>query len=277
MMFEHVIVTFAEFAGILLIFIFAFGFTFRMLLGNKLPFQSWYTSLLSVLVMMVGESEYQTVFLGDVPQKYPCERKNCSASFTDDIFYSKAAIFILYTAFLILMSIIVMNLMTGLAVDDIEKIRRTAECQQLRMLLEDQLLQEFELPKFLKHWKNKGNRISLVLDFNKEVTEFEKENWFGDLFAVDKRVDPNDYKAAARDSLWRPEVLNKELEEIQNETVEVRKDTSNIVSRLDTMEDDFKIHKADLAKMSNNISEILLLLKNKENSNDKKLKRGSLN
>ena len=42
----------------------------------------------------------------------------------------------LYFIFLFVMTLIATNLLTGLAVDDIEKIRKTAETKRLAMMVE---------------------------------------------------------------------------------------------------------------------------------------------
>lgn len=73
-------------------------------------------SLLKTFVMMIGEFDYEGIFdqdLGDLPFQY----------------YS----IFLFIAFVLVMSIVVTNLLVGLAVDDIQQIQENAELHQLSM------------------------------------------------------------------------------------------------------------------------------------------------
>ena len=101
-MFTDILQTFLRFAVIFLIFIFAFGLGFHLLLVNQTPFNDIGHAILKTSVMMIGEFEYEGIFHGNETQEFP------------------EVTIVFFVAFLILMSIIVVNLMIGLAVDDIK-------------------------------------------------------------------------------------------------------------------------------------------------------------
>ena len=72
-------------------------------------------SLLKTFVMMIGEFEYEELFFGEISAPYE--------------YYSVA----LFMAFVLVMSIVTMNLLVGLAVDNIQEIQENAELIQLSM------------------------------------------------------------------------------------------------------------------------------------------------
>ena len=72
-------------------------------------------SLLKTFVMMIGEFEYEELFFCEISAPYE--------------YYSVA----LFMAFVLVMSIVTMNLLVGLAVDNIQEIQENAELIQLSM------------------------------------------------------------------------------------------------------------------------------------------------
>ena len=82
----------------------------------SLAFGSPWFAMLKTFVMMIGEFEYEGIFdqsSNDVPFQY----------------YS----IILFIVFVLVMGIVIMNLLVGLAVDDIKEIQENAELHQLSM------------------------------------------------------------------------------------------------------------------------------------------------
>ncbi|KAK7075775.1 hypothetical protein SK128_014797 [Halocaridina rubra] len=83
--------------------------------------------------MMIGEINYESVFNNpDEPLEYP------------------EVTYILLIAFLIFMSILIMNLLVGLAVDDIKVVQEQAMLQKLAMQTELVLDIEMVIPDFIR-------------------------------------------------------------------------------------------------------------------------------
>ncbi len=82
------------------------------------PFSEPGSSLLKTFVMMLGELEYESLF-------YP---ENDS----DETPYPTATT-IVFTFFLVVMSIIIVNLLVGLAVDDIQAVQEEAVLKRLAL------------------------------------------------------------------------------------------------------------------------------------------------
>lgn len=132
-MFFDILKTFLRFAIVFLIFIVAFGLGFHLLLINQTPFQSVHTSLLKTFVMMTGEFEYEGIFHTD---------GNGDLEFPTLTFF-------FFLVFLVIMSIIVVNLLIGLAVDDIKSVQEQAILKRLAMQVELVLDAERLLPAFI--------------------------------------------------------------------------------------------------------------------------------
>lgn len=111
-MFLEIFKTVAKLGLLLLIFIIAFGLGFHIMLSEQEAFKPGGWSFLKAFVMMIGEMDY-----GDIFDGHPWE----------------AYTVILFIVFIFTMTIIIMNLITGLALDDIQKIAENAEYKKLTM------------------------------------------------------------------------------------------------------------------------------------------------
>ncbi|KAF6035906.1 hypothetical protein EB796_005782 [Bugula neritina] len=145
-MFTHIIATFARFFIVFFLFIIGFAVSFHMLLVNQAPFKEVENSLLKTAIMMIGEFEFDSIF-------------NESGV---KVFYPHAA-YIIFICFVIVMSIIIMNLLVGLAVDDIKGVQEQAVLTRKGMQVELALAVEAKLPEFITRkniqteWKVKPN------------------------------------------------------------------------------------------------------------------------
>lgn len=112
-----------------MLFIMAFGTTFLMLMDEE-PFDQFGTSLMTMFVMTLGELNYSDNFLD----------KELSFSTLANV---------LFIVLVLGMPIIMMNMLVGLAVGDIDKIQQNALMD--RYVLQVRLLVEIEnsLPKFI--------------------------------------------------------------------------------------------------------------------------------
>ncbi|XP_042877569.1 transient receptor potential cation channel subfamily A member 1 homolog [Penaeus japonicus] len=125
-MFTEVFTTFSSFFVVFFLFIIAFALGFYTVLGTQFAFRSPSHSLLRTFVMMIGEINFVDVFSNNAdPLEYP------------EVTYA------LVIAFLVIMSILIMNLLVGLAVDDIKAVQEQAMLQKLAM--QTKLLMEVEM------------------------------------------------------------------------------------------------------------------------------------
>lgn len=80
----------------------AFGLSFGVLFSGHPPFQSVPWSILKTITMMSGELEFEDIFYGENEVKYPVTSH------------------IMFFAFVMLVTVILTNLLVGLAVSDIQ-------------------------------------------------------------------------------------------------------------------------------------------------------------
>jgi transient receptor potential cation channel subfamily A member 1 len=124
-MFLEILQTLIKVLMVFSILIIAFGFAFFILLSktthplpNHLSFSSIPMSMVRTFSMMLGEMDFvgtyvQPFYVGELPFPIPA--------------------FIILCLFMILMPILLMNLLIGLAVGDIESVRRNAQLKRLAM------------------------------------------------------------------------------------------------------------------------------------------------
>ncbi|XP_075228695.1 transient receptor potential cation channel A1 [Lycorma delicatula] len=140
-MFLEILQTLIKVLVVFSILIIAFGLAFYILLsqGEHLSFKNVPISLLRTFSMMLGEID----FLGTYVQPYylPDEDKR-------SLPYPMPA-FLILGIFMVLMPILLMNLLIGLAVGDIESVRRNAQLKRLAMQVVLHTELERKLPQVL--------------------------------------------------------------------------------------------------------------------------------
>ncbi|XP_048765661.1 transient receptor potential cation channel subfamily A member 1 homolog isoform X2 [Ostrea edulis] len=134
-MFKDILNTFLQFAIVFFLFVVAFGLGFYTVLQNQDAFATVWESLIKTTVMMIGEFEYENIFYGE---------KQGEQDFYPEITY------IMFVVFMILMSIIIMNLLVGLAVDDIKAVQEQAALKRMAMQVELALDVERVVPEFIR-------------------------------------------------------------------------------------------------------------------------------
>ncbi|XP_063677555.1 transient receptor potential cation channel subfamily A member 1-like isoform X7 [Bolinopsis microptera] len=148
-MFVTVLLTFLQIMIILLIFIVAFALSFNMVLDKFDAFTEVLPSIMKTFVMMTGELEYDGYYV-DVPLYYP------------------EASYALFICFVIVVPIVFMNLLVGLAVDDIKEVQHRAGLERSVMKIElifqvENLLPQFYLRKInlkkAKYFVNQGRKF----------------------------------------------------------------------------------------------------------------------
>lgn len=113
-MFTTVAYNFAKFLMAYLCLLIGFGLSFGVLFSNYKSFKSLVWGLLKTLIMMSGELEFEDIFYDE----------------KDKIIYPVTA-HIMFLAFVILVTVILTNLMVGLAVSDIQGLQQSAGLDRL--------------------------------------------------------------------------------------------------------------------------------------------------
>ncbi|XP_059216048.1 transient receptor potential channel pyrexia [Stomoxys calcitrans] len=112
-MFTKVAVNFGKFLLAYICLLIAFGLSFSVLFNDYKAFKNITWSLLKSITMMSGELEFEDIFYGDVVVKYPV-----TAHF-------------IFLSFVLLVTVILTNLMVGLAVSDIQGLQVSASLDRL--------------------------------------------------------------------------------------------------------------------------------------------------
>ncbi|CAG5110986.1 Oidioi.mRNA.OKI2018_I69.chr2.g5330.t1.cds [Oikopleura dioica] len=170
LMFVSVMKTFFQFLFIFALFIFGFALTFFMLLQNQVPFDSLPKSVMKTVVMMIGEFEYEGIF-ENFPEDYDptCEDDPDCAEWNSINFTSKVS-YVIFCSFIIVVTIVISNILVGLAVDDIKGVQESAILQRQAMKIRLALFAEYKLPH--------SYRYSLFDNNRKHVVKIGSENSF---------------------------------------------------------------------------------------------------
>ncbi|XP_065072849.1 transient receptor potential channel pyrexia isoform X2 [Ochlerotatus camptorhynchus] len=113
-MFTTVAVNFSKFLMAYCCLLFAFGLSFCVLFPNYISFKRILRGLLKTIVMMAGELEFEDIFYGDnINILYPGTAHG------------------MFLAFVLLVTVILTNLLVGLAVSDIQGLQQSAGLDRL--------------------------------------------------------------------------------------------------------------------------------------------------
>ncbi|GBP92291.1 Transient receptor potential cation channel subfamily A member 1 [Eumeta japonica] len=149
-MFLEILQTLIKVLMLFSMLIIAFGLSLHILLskGNHLSFRTVPMSLMRIFAMMLGELD----FVGTYVQPYYKPESDRSLPFP-------APTFIILGLFMVLMPILLMNLLIGLAVGDIESVRRNAQLKRLAMQVVLHTELERKLPTFILEKVDKNELI----------------------------------------------------------------------------------------------------------------------
>lgn len=112
-MFTKVAVNFAKFLLAYCCLLIAFGLSFGVLFNSYPAFKKIHWTLLKTITMMSGELEFEDIFYGNVPIQFPVTSHG------------------MFFAFVLLVTIILTNLLVGLAVNDIQGLQASAGLDRL--------------------------------------------------------------------------------------------------------------------------------------------------
>ncbi|KAG5888861.1 hypothetical protein JTB14_031419 [Gonioctena quinquepunctata] len=179
-MFLEILQTLIKVLMVFSILIIAFGLAFYILLsrGEHLSFKTIPMSLIRTFSMMLGEID----FLGTYVKPYYMTNDG-ERSFLP----FPLPAFLVLGLFMVLMPILLMNLLIGLAVGDIESVRRNAQLKRLAMQVVLHTELERKLPQCLLERVDKSEMIEYPNDTQCKGGFFDSilRKWFGNPFSDD--------------------------------------------------------------------------------------------
>ncbi|CAL1283118.1 unnamed protein product [Larinioides sclopetarius] len=205
-MFFQILSTFVNFSFVFFLFVVAFALGFFSLLQNQNPFESPGEAIIKTGVMMIGEIEFDAIF-NDPENKV----------------YFTGPAYTLFILFLLIMAVIIMNLLVGLAVDDIKGVQEKAELKRLAMKVELVLTVERILPVVVL-------RKCIFKYRHYFPNAWKNYPWYMKLFKVKQIFAPKFNKSALEVVEEKQAKLNKQLKEIQENIFQMQKDIKHILS-----------------------------------------------
>ncbi|KAK9692812.1 Ankyrin repeats (3 copies) [Popillia japonica] len=172
-MFLEILQTLIKVLMVFSILIIAFGLAFYILLskGNHKPFENIPLSLMRTFSMMLGEIDFVNTYV----------------THTGTQLHFPIPAYIILILFMVLMPILLMNLLIGLAVGDIESVRRNAQLKRLAMqvILHSEL--ERKLPRMLLQKVTRCEIIEYPNDTKCKMGILDSilRKWFGNPFTDD--------------------------------------------------------------------------------------------
>lgn len=139
-MFVEVTKTVVKVLLVFLIFLFGFTIVFYILFKELDSFQKPSIAFMKTIVMMIGELEFDDTFVETIG-------KNTTSGARKNPFPKTSFVFL--SLFLILVGIVLMNLLVGLAVGDIDTIQQSATLKRLAMQVEFVAEIEQSYPRFV--------------------------------------------------------------------------------------------------------------------------------
>ncbi|XP_037942116.1 transient receptor potential cation channel subfamily A member 1-like [Teleopsis dalmanni] len=182
-MFLEILQTLIKVLLVFSILIIAFGLAFYILLSkiidpqpNNLSFSNIPMSLLRTFSMMLGELDFVGTYVH---------------TFYRDQLKVPVTSFLILSVFMILMPILLMNLLIGLAVGDIESVRRNAQLKRLAMQVVLHTELERKLPQV---WLQKIDKMELIEYPNDTkcklgFMDFILRKWFSNPFSEESSLD----------------------------------------------------------------------------------------
>ncbi|VVC25448.1 Ion transport domain,Ankyrin repeat-containing domain,Ankyrin repeat [Cinara cedri] len=181
-MFLEILQTLIKVLLLFSILIAAFGLAFYILLsrGHHLSFSTIPMSLLRTFAMMLGEIDLLGTYIQPL--------------YTNDVENGQARtipypvpVFLMLGVFMVLMPILLMNLLIGLAVGDIESVRRNAQLKRLAMQVVLHTELERKLPHVLREKIDKSEQIEYPNERKTKMgfLDFILRKWFCNPFSDD--------------------------------------------------------------------------------------------
>ncbi|KAL9969346.1 hypothetical protein ACROYT_G021550 [Oculina patagonica] len=194
-MFFQVAMTVVKTISLFLLFAVAFSVVFFILFREQGAFDSFFLTLVKVIVMTVGELDYTTMLVDSLEAKNP-ESKAPLVPYRESSF-------VFFCLFTFAMPIILMNLLVGLAVGDIESVQKYAFLRNKGKFIDFVVEVERKFPKFITR---RFHRPLLV-----ETGRYAKKKISSQKFSIEDGDLGNDEQGAGNEDERRLEMLTKEL------------------------------------------------------------------
>ncbi|RDD36841.1 Transient receptor potential cation channel subfamily A member 1, partial [Trichoplax sp. H2] len=206
------------------LFLLAFSVAFYMLLTDMPMFSSVEYGIFRIMTMVAGDISYSEIF----DHLYSNQRKQ-----------GLWVVFIVLTGVVIFINVAFANLLVGLAVGDIAKIRKSADLALIKLDLEAIIdLQNYRFPAWIQRRLYKP---SLVIQIDKDSGYFKRREW-SQLTTKLKLYLPN-YKHVDGDTnsgSMQHEVTRQQLDlqDLRHQVQEIKSDISNKYDLLLTAKSD---------------------------------------
>nr|ABQ15208.1 transient receptor potential subfamily A-1 [Caenorhabditis elegans] len=247
-MFVDIVKTFFRFFPVFVLFIIAFSSSFYVILQNRPEFSTIFMSPLKTTVMMIGEFEFTGIFHGD-------ETTHAEKMFGPAHTAVACALFFF---FCIIMTILLMNLLVGLAVDDIKGVQEKAELKRLAMQVDLVLQIEASLHFFIQRTKKYATCRYATFPYGKlHKTGFA--GWWSNFrrrFGLSVSTDPEIDEMYEREAEFTSEMTQK----LQNQAAKLK----NIQENIDVMYEKQVRLEAIIAKLATGLN-INIELEEKDN------------
>ena len=148
-MFNTIIKTFINFVAIFVLFLLGFSFSFFMLVQNQVPFNTIGKSFAKSLVMMIGEFEYEGIF-EYFDESCDSDSVGAECDYNNFNFYHQT-MYVMFVLFAITVTIIISNMLVGLAVDDIKAVQETAVLKRQALKIKLALESIYKMPNRWRH------------------------------------------------------------------------------------------------------------------------------
>ena len=241
LMFLHVITTFFRVFLLGLAFLVGFSVSFYMVFRQQnfcSQFRNPFSSLLKTTVMLTGEYEYDNVF-NDLTNRLD----------------HPISSYILFLVFIVIVSIILVNLLVGLAVDDIKGVQESATLKRLSLKIDLLLFFEETFP-FSIYTLRKRSAFKLVKLYPNRSTLWSKV-----LLAISLRavVKMKDVLKALDTKKYIPDNSSNWKQKLENDNIQIRR----ALRRLEVREDKLEEREQRLEMREQNIEKMLIQLTKK--------------
>ena len=222
---NDILYTFVSFIIVFGVFVMSFTFGFHLLFHKtKTPnFDTFGYSMLKTVIMMSGEYDYGDIFYGEEPPPFP---------------YMS---YITFTVFFILLSIILINLLVGLTVNDVNMFVEIADLKKLSMRLKFILnIEEFQrnnLPQQLLDGLYQIPRIGFIFG--------PLRTFLGILFV--KRTTPREWSRNKslvneqnRGKMWKQVITEKVFDDRKQHIMDLKNKTADIEYQIEKRDEQMK-------------------------------------